>query len=199
MSTEQLAEGVVRGLLGMLGMAAVPGTTELAERLLGRDAIVQSHRVTRPAVEFYAGRRRAVLPRGTSTEVGHWHLAHALAGHVLEGDGFAGIELATLRPLVAAALVLPAASVSRYLPRVGTEGVARALRLPFAAVYLREAELLRVPTALVVPGRYARVRGDDAGRLPTDLAALELLAGRTGIGVRKIAAPDEGGVIVRAA
>ena len=71
---------------------------------------------------------------------------------MLEGDGFAGDEVTTLRPLVAAALVLPAASVSRYLPRVGTEGVARALRLPFAAVCLREAELLRVPTALVVPG-----------------------------------------------
>lgn len=189
----------MRGLLGTLGVVKVPGAADLAERLLGAHAVVRSLAVTRPVIQIYGGQRRVVLPGRASLEQRHWHLAHALAGHVLEGDGFAGDEVTTLRPLVAAALVLPAASVSRYLPRVGTEGVARALRLPFAAVCLREAELLRVPTALVVPGRYARVRGDDAGRLPTDLAALELLAGRRGIGVHKIAAPDEGGVIVRAA
>ena len=171
MNTEQLAEEWSGGLLGRWGWQRW-GTTELAEHGFLAATRRGVPPVTRPAVELYAGRRRAVLPAGTSAEVGHWHVAHARRPHTRRMASRAKSWRRSARWLRRRSCS-PAASVSRYLPRVGTEGVARAIRLPFAAVCLREASSLRCPDRPGRAWRYARVRGDDAGRLPTDLAALE--------------------------
>lgn len=189
--------GAIRRALRFGG--TVPTLEETIERAMGTDAIVKGiaregarvARVGQQHVIWTSARLRRDRQR--------WHIAHAFVRWALEQDGLSEREAAELRSPMAAEVLLPSAYVARAFGGVDAVAVAREYVTPPTATILREAELLRVPTALVVPGRYARVRGDDVGRLPTDLAALELLAGRRGIGVRKIAAPDEGGVIVRAA
>ncbi len=98
----------MRGLLGTLGVAVVPGTTELAERLLGRDAIVQSHRVTRPAVELYAGRH------GGRSNRRRRHLLFRLHGIPYKAgmdEPTTPLDLPALRATVALRGVLPTAAL----------------------------------------------------------------------------------------
>lgn len=189
--------GAVRRALRFGGV--VPTLEETVERALGRGAVAKGL-AREPAVIAYAGGRTVIWTSARlRPDRRRWYLAHALARWVLAEDGVDATEASRLRSPMAAELLLPAAYVAHALRVADAPSVAREYATPLTATILREAELLRRPTALVVPGRYARVRGDDVGRLPVDLPALELLAGRRGIGVRKIAVPEEGGVIVRAA
>lgn len=128
-----------------------------------------------------------------------WCVAHAFASWLLEQDGVPQTERRKLRAALAAELLLPLAACPHLFPAAHVPTLAEALRLPLSFVLLREAEVFRKPTALVVPGVYARVLGDDGGRLPPDLAALELLASRRGIGVQRWDVPDDRGVVIRVA
>jgi hypothetical protein len=131
-----------------------------------------------------------------------WRLAHHFADWLLREDGVGADGAAALRSPVAAELLISHDVAARMVGRVPFLDLARKLVVPAAAMLLREAEVARVPTALLATGqrgRYARVRGDDAARLPTDVAALELLASRRGIGILRFAVPEDGGVIVRVA
>lgn len=131
-----------------------------------------------------------------------WQLAHHFSEWVLRTEGVSASELVRLRSPVAAELLLPRHVAARAVGRVSFVDLARKLVVPTASMLLREAEVARVPTALLgqgARGKYGRVRGDDDGRLPLDVHALELLASHRGIGVQKFAVPEEGGVIIRLA
>lgn len=128
-----------------------------------------------------------------------WCVAHAFASWLLEYDGVPQSERRKLRASLAAELLLPMAACPHLFPTAHAPTLADALKLPLSFVLLREAEIFRKPTALVVPGSWARVLGDDHGRLPPELSALELLASRRGIGVQRWDVPEDRGTVIRVA
>ena len=196
--TERYA-GEIRRALECAGWT--PSVEDLVCRALGRHALrrapiaaAASRATVNGATIFYTSTR--VAPAQA-----RWALAHAFAVWALEHDGFSSEEAARLRSPLAAEFLLPAAASRRVFCKASPAAVADRLVVPVAASYLREAELLRVPTCLLAMGRdglYSRTRGDDGGRLPTDLDGLILLASRRSIGVTKTKT-EEGGTIIRLA
>lgn len=178
-----------------------PSIEDLVCRALGRHALRKgpiAAAATRATVNgstiFYMSTR--VAPARA-----RWALAHAFAVWALEHDGFSSDDAQRLRSRLAAEFLLPSDAARRVFPKASPSAVASRLVMPVAASYLREAELLRVPTCLVALGRdglYARTRGDDDGRLPVDLDALRLLASQRSIGVTRTKTED-GGTIIRLA
>ena len=177
-----------------MGVVESPGARPLARRLFGAQAVVRFHAQALAKVQSHAGRLRVVVPAGLDPAAAHWAIGHALADWLLRHDGLDDARILPIRSGLAAAIVLPREQVADYSD-LSAQEIADALTLPVAATLLREAEVSRVPTALVVPGRYARVRGDDAGRLPRDPAALEYLAAHRAVGVVQIRVPE--GVVLR--
>ena len=178
-----------------------PSIEDLVCRALGRHALRRgpiAAAATRATVNgstiFYTSTR--VAPA-----VARWALAHAFAVWTLEHDGVPAAEALRLRSPLAAEFLLPTDAARRAFGKASPDVVASRLVMPIAASFLREAELLRVPTCLVALGRdgyYARTRGDDHGRLPVDLDALLLLAGQRSIGVTRTRT-EAGGTIIRLA
>lgn len=189
------AERYADGLWRTLRVAESPGARTLAGRIFGPGAIVWSGTGRAGTVESHGGKARVVVPRASDAATSHWQIGHALADWFLVRDGVPWAQRRQLRAPLAAAIILPAGQVSDYAPRLGAVEIARLLTLPVASTLLREAEVSRLPTALVVVGRYTRIRGDDAGRFPTDATALELLAASRAIGVRRYVVPE--GVVIR--
>ena len=179
-SNNATLEGMVHRALGRRSIRRAPIKAEVTTAIVnGETAIYVASRLTAPR--------------------SRWVLAHEFATWVMREDGMPADQARALRSSVAAELLLPeslAASVLRTAPAII---VAEEFVLPTAATLLREAEVLGVPTALVVPGRYVRVKGNDAGRLPLEQEALELLASRRGIGVIRFPVPEDGGTVVRLA
>jgi len=194
MDRSEDAEHYVSALWRTLRVAESPGARALAERLFGRGAVVWFGSAAIGQVADHGGKARVVVPRASSAALSHWQIGHALADWLLERDGVLALERRALRAGVAATIVLPPDQVIDFAPSLGAVEVARLLTLPVAATLLREAEVSRVPTALVAPG-YTRTRGDDAGRLPRDRAGLALLASSNVIGVRRYVVPE--GVVIR--
>ena len=177
-----------------MGVIESPGARPLARRLFGAQSVVRSHAQALAKVQPHAGRPRVVVPANLNAAVAHWQIGHAIADWLLRHDGLDDEGVLPIRSGLAAAIVLPREQIVDYSD-LSAEEIAHALTLPVAATLLREAEVSRVPTALVVPGRYTRVRGDDAGRLPRDAAALEYLAAHRAIGVVRTVVPE--GVVLR--
>lgn len=171
----------------------------MIHRAMGRKAIRRAPIRAEVATAIVNGETAIYVASRLTAQRARWVLAHEFSSWVMREDGMSATDARSLRSSVAAELLLPeslAASVLRAAPALV---VAEEFILPTAATLLREAEVLRVPTALVVPGRYVRVKGDDLGRLPIEQGALELLASRRGIGVIRFPVPEEGGTIVRLA
>lgn len=145
-------------------------------------------------VAEHGGKARVVVPRASSASVSHWQIGHALADWLLIRDGVPPRERRGMRAALAATIILPPDQVLDFAPTLGAVEIARILTLPIAATLLREAEVSRVPTVLLAP-HYIRCRGDDAGRLPLERSALELLASSRGIGVTRFVVPE--GVVLR--
>lgn len=177
-----------------MGVAESPGVRSLAMRLFGSQAVVFSHARPIAKVQAFAGRPRVVVPAHVDLATAHWQIGTALADWMLRRDGLKDAAVRSVRSGLAAAIVLPKEQLVDYSDLTAEE-IAQALTLPVAATLLREAEVSRVPTALVVVGRYTRVRGDDAGRLPRDAEALEFLATHRAVGVVRIPVPE--GVVLR--
>ena len=138
-------------------------------------------------------------PRLPATQM-RWRLAHHFSEWLLAQDGVVGVEADALRSPVAAEIILAHDVAARAVGRVAFVDLAARLNVPTTAMLLREAEVARVPTVLLAQGRrgtYARVRGDDSGRLPLEIPALELLASRRGIGVKRYPVPEDFGVVLR--
>lgn len=168
--TNAHADTYAASLSRSLGFAAPPGATALADRVWGRASLGLVARG--PAVRLVGrGARswclylRESLPRRTQ----HYLVAREVAAFCLRADG---VDLSSAQ--VGVSLVLPVETFDDAIAD-GVEVAADELELPLAATALRRAELHRVPTAIVTP-RWSRVRGDDAGRLPTDHATLRALA-----------------------
>ena len=177
-----------------MGIVESPGARPLARRVFGAQAIVLSHGLALTKVLPHAGRLRVVVPAALDPATTHWQIGHAVADWLLRHEGLDEAGVLSIRSGLAAAIVLPREQIADYSD-LSAEEIAHALTLPVAATLLREAEVTRVPTALVVRGRYTRVRGDDAGRLPRDAAALEYLAAHRAIGVVRTLVPE--GVVLR--
>lgn len=171
----------------------------LVHRALGRKSIRRAPIKAEVTTAIVNGETAIFVASRLSAPRGRWVLAHEFASWVMGEDGVDPTDARALRSRVAAALLLPTGMAADVLRASCAAIVAEEFVLPTAATYLREAEVLRVPTALVVPGRYFRIRGDDDGRLPTELAALELLASRRGIGVTRFGVPEDGGTIIQIA
>lgn len=177
----------------------VPTCEDAIHRAMGANAVIKGIATQEARVARFQGRPVIWTSARLRPARRRWCVAHAFVSWVLEQDGVTGPEAMRLRSPMAAELLLPESVAGHVLRVAGATIVADEFVLPTAATYLREGELLRLPTALVVPSRYSRVRGDDAGRLPTDLRALEMLAGSRGIGVFKVQVPEDGGTIIRLA
>lgn len=169
----------------------------MIHRALGRGTIRKAAIRTETVVAVVNGETAFCVSSRLSPARSRWALAHAFAAWAMRADGVPAAEANRLRSPLAAELLLPTETAIRVLRVASATVVAEEFVMPTAATMLREAEVLRVPTALVVPGRYARVRGDDKGRMPLELHALELLASRRGIGVVRVPVPEEGGVVLR--
>lgn len=171
----------------------------LVHRALGTPVQRAKMATTEVTIAKVAGKPVLYVASRLSPARARWCVAWEFTGWAMREDGFDAAEIRRLRAATAADLLLPG-DMARRLFRVTTAlVVANEFVIPTAAVLLREAELLRLPTALVVPGRYVRIKGDDDGRLPLERAALELLASKRGIGVVRFPVPEEGGTVVRLA
>lgn len=177
-----------------MGVVESPGARPLATRLLGAQAVVSFHGQALAKVQPHAGKLRVVVPANLSKSAAHWQIGCALADWLLRRDGLDEAGVRPIRAGLAAAIVLPKEQIADYAD-LSAEEIAHALTLPVAATLLREAEVMRLPTALVVPGRYTRIRGDDAGRLPRGTEALEFLAAHRAVGVVRTVVPE--GVVLR--
>lgn len=107
---------------------------------------------------------------GTPLDRAHWLVALRFAEWCLERDGAPLSSVRAMRAQVASSLLLPTDLVLGELYG-DVVSAARRLRVTTAALTLRRGEVERRPTVLVSE-HYARVRGDDAGRVPRDLATL---------------------------
>lgn len=170
-----LTDAYAASLIRSLGFAAPPGAAALADRVWGRASLGlvargPDVRLVERGARSWGLLLRESLPRATQ----HYLVAREVAAFCLRADG---VELSSAQ--VGVSLVLPVETFDAAIAD-GVEEAAADLELPLAATALRRAELHRVPTAIVTP-RWSRVRGDDAGRLPTDHATLrEIASSRVG-------------------
>ena len=198
-SDEGDAVAYAAGIRRALGCGETPTIEGLVHRATGSPVGRASFAVTEVTVSNLNHRPVLYVNARLPAARARWCVAWAFAGWAMLQDKMPEGEIRRLRARVAGDLLLPADIAARAFRKASPAAVAVAFSMPLATALLREAEVTRVPTALVVPGRYVRVRGDDAGRLPTGRAALELLAGRRGIGIARYQVPEEGGVVLRVA
>lgn len=171
----------------------------MIHRALGRKAIRRAPIKDEVTTAIVNGETAIYVASRLSAPRGRWVLAHEFTSWVMKQDGLTHAVARSLRASVAAELLLPEHVANRVFQTASAVAVAAEFVLPEAATLLREAEVMHLPTALVVPGRYSRVRGDDYGRLPLERAALELLASPRGIGVLRFPVPEEKGTVIRVA
>lgn len=197
------AETYARGVrIALGGGNTAIGLEAMVEAAMGANAIRSvPAKAVRGEVERSVLRGQEVIFTADtlSPRRARWCVAHAFASWLLEQDGHPHASQKKLRAAVAAELLLPTDTCLLLLPNADAPVLAAGLRVPLSFMLLREAEIFHLPTALVVPGVYARVLGDDHDRLPAELAALELLASRRGIGVQRWDVPEDRGVVIRVA
>lgn len=198
-SNEGDAVAYAAGIRRALGCGTTPTIEGIAHRALGHRVRSVSLPKTEATVSRLNDRLVLYVNSRLSPARARWAVALEFTRWAMAADGFSETEIRRLRARVAGDLLLPKDVAACAFRAAAAPAVGHAFSLPTATALLREAEVLRLPTALVVPGRYVRIRGDDAGRLPADLEALELLAGKRGIGVTRYQVPEEGGVVVRLA
>lgn len=192
------ATDYVRGIARALGYVpdAHPSALAMAESMLGRGCIERAPMREESTVARLGGRWRAFLNARLPASRQHWALAMALSRWALARDG-AALSCSA----VAAAILMPAAPVSRALARIDSIDVARRLVVPEVAAALRAGELTARPIVHFVPGQYARIRGDRERVLPRDRHTLEgIVSGRVALlRARKISPSDGRGVLLLAA
>lgn len=140
---------------------------------------------------------RMVVNRSLSPERRAWKIAQSFAGWAMREDGWSPEDVRAVRSQVAAALLMPEDVVVSVLRAHDHRAAARALRVPVASLYMREGEVLEVPTAVVMPSlSWARVAGDPGRRLPAPEELLAVAHLPT-LGIEKVATPD-GEIVLRA-
>ena len=178
-----------------------PSVEDMVDAAMGPRGMAIAHLpVVRSSLSRVHGEWSIFLDPSLAPAQMRWRLAHHFSEWLLLQEGVTGAEAARLRSPIAAEMAIAHDVAARAVGRVPFVDLATRLVLPVATMLLREAEVARVPTALLAQGArgtYARVRGDDAGRLPVDVCALELLASGRGIGVVRYPVPEDFGVVLR--
>lgn len=188
------AAGVIRGLRA----SATATPWELAMAAWGPDCLrTRPMRRGDSALIRLRDQWQVVLRDGLPRDRAAWVLSWQLSSWLLRMDGLSHDEAVRLRSPLAATLLMPRDVIGRALKAAPAPAVASVLGWPLAATMLRDAELYRRPTLLVMRTGYVRARGDDLARLPTSGPALRAILEGPAVGVLRLAVPE--GVIVRAA
>lgn len=131
-----------------------------------------------------------VARKGIPSDRVAWVVAWQLSSWLLRQDGVTEDGMRRVRSRVAAELLMPRSVASRQAHKSDPVLTSERFKWPLAATLLRQAELLRIPTCLVLPSGYVRTRGDDGARLPTTADEVRAMAARARIGVKKYNLPD---------
>lgn len=190
------AELYVMGALRTLRVRPDALATEVADAALGSGCYSGAPMRGEGAVARVGGRWRLFVNARLPAPRRHWQIAYQTAAWLLAQDG-ASVPITA----VAAILLLPTDVALRHLRGRDPHDLARVLVTPIVAAYLRDGEVRDTPTAHVVAGLYARVRGRAVHAMPRGVAHLEILASAavTPLRIARWRSTDERGVILRAA
>ncbi len=122
-----------------------------------------------------SGRWQIQTQRGISVGREHWGAWWQLAQWLLAQYGVDEQVARQVRAQVAAALMLPASEIGPIRGEALAH-LAEHFRSTQAACAMRVADVDLRPTAVVVPERWARIRGDVVGFFPRDRGSLEAMA-----------------------
>lgn len=145
-----------------------PGPVALAQRWLGRAALVRVPRGVLPgaaASRLVHGQRRIMVRQGLAPGCLTWAVAHELAELALLEEGYFGRDIEQLADTIAACLIAPRAAVRQIAAGLEPEeqmvALAEAFRVTDTCAALRIGEVFGTP--IVVVASKVRARGDAFG------------------------------------